>query len=197
LAFGMEAGTDLMPTKMMKMSLTKQLTHFEYQQRMHPRLSEVQDPSIEGRDPQVTTVREGEKFIVGGNITFEPGSADLNDEAKDRLVGVSDIIKGYRNKIELRGHAGSAELHGSGPYNDLWLLSHARAHAAMDFLVREQGIAADRFRLIATAGKEPLRQRVVTAQGQTPNRRVEVVVTEALVEQFQEPQPGAGEQDIR
>jgi chemotaxis protein MotB len=196
-AFGMQAGTGLMPTRMMKMSLTQQLTMFEHKQRRHPKLAKVDDPAVEGRQPQVTTVREGDKFIVGGNVTFEPGSADLSEDAKAKLTGVADVIRGYRNKIELRGHAGSAELTGNTRYKNLWALSHDRAYAVMEYLTRREAVSADRFRLIANAQKEPVRQRVVTALGQQPNRRVEVIVTGATVEQFTDPQPGIDDEDLR
>jgi chemotaxis protein MotB len=187
-AFGMQAGAGRMPTKFIKMSLTKQLTRFEFQQRRHKKIAEVDDPSIEGRQLQVTSIREGKKFVVGGRITFEPGSADLSEEGKEKLIAIVDKIKGHKNKIELRGHAGSVELAGSSQFNDLWTLSFERSKAVMEYLTKQQGISADRIRLISNDRHEPLRQRVITPQGQKINRRVEVVVAEELVEQFAQPQ---------
>jgi len=187
-AFGMQAGADRMPTKNLKMSLTKQLTLFEFKQRRHEKIAEVDDPAIAGRQPQVTTLREGKKFAVGGFIEFEPGSADLSEEAKGKLITVVSTIKGHKNKIELRGHAGSVELAGASKFNDLWTLSFARSKAVMEYLTKQQAISADRIRLVANDRHEPLRQRVITARGQARNRRVEVIVAEELVEQFAQPQ---------
>lgn len=188
-AFGMQAGADKTPNNNFKISLASQLEVFESKQRRHKKIAEVDDPSIEGRQPQVTTLREGKKFAVGGFIEFEPGSADLSGEGREKLITVVSTIRGHKNKIELRGHAGSIELAGASEFNDLWELSFARSKAVMEYLTRQQGISADRIRLVANDRYEPLRQRVITAEGQAPNRRVEVIVAEELVAQYAEPQP--------
>ena len=128
-------------------------------------------------------------FTQGGRITFEPGSAQLSDLAKQQLTTLAGLIRGYKNKIELRGHTAKMEpLEGTG-YQDLWVLSFFRAKAVMNFFTSSEiGIEPDRIRLIANADREPLAKRVYTPAAQEPNRRVEVLVMEALVEDFTRPE---------
>ena len=176
-----------------KLTLMKRLDALEVQQQKQRQISNSQDPGIEGREPAVTKVREGLKFVVGGRITFEPGSADLSDENRRQLSLVAQYMRGLNNKLEIRGHAASMELTEGTPYRDLWEMSYARAKAVMEYLTsKEVGIRADRVRLIAVADREPLVKRVYTAQRQEPNRRVEILVSESLVEDFTQLETSAG-----
>ena len=59
----------------------------------------------------------------------------------------------------------------------------------MDFLTSDEaGIRPERIRLIANADREPLAKRVYTTAELEPNRRVEILVMEALVEDFTRPE---------
>ncbi|MEX2672958.1 MAG: flagellar motor protein MotB [Phycisphaeraceae bacterium] len=192
-AFGMQGGGGRLPTDQdPELSLIKLLEQLQLQQQREPEKSHVDDPGIDGRDTTVTQVREGMRFLVGGHITFEPGSADLTDGARRQLRQVADMTRGYENIIELRGHAAASEREIVGrpgdTFSDLWLLSHVRAHAVMRYLTSDEvGIRRDRIRLIANADREPLVQRRYAGHQTQPNRRVEVLVTEALVVEFTEP----------
>ena len=189
-AFGMKGGGGKVASPDdPKLSLMKRLE--ELQLRMTPKKqpSNTDDPGMEGKEPQVTRVREGMLFTQGGRVTFEPGSADLSDRAKRNIKTVADLVRGYNNKIEIRGHAAAMELHAVSDFPDLWTLSYARAKAVMDFLTTaEVGIRADRIRLIANADAEPMVQRVYTSAQQQPNRRAEILVMEALIKDFTQPQ---------
>ncbi len=191
-AFGMKGGGGKVPSKEDPMlSLMKRLE--ELQLRVSPQKdpSNTDDPGMEGKDPQVTRVREGMLFTQGGRVTFEPGSADLSNRAKRNIRVVADLIRGYNNKIEVRGHAGSMEQGVESDYPDLWSLSYARAAVVMGYMTsQEVGIRPHRIRLVANADAEPMVKRVYTASGQQPNRRAEIVVMEALVEDFVKPQTG-------
>ncbi|MEX0744218.1 MAG: flagellar motor protein MotB [Phycisphaeraceae bacterium] len=189
-AFGMQGGGGKLPTdEDPELTLMKILEQVQLQQQREPERSNSDDPGMDGRETTVTQVREGMRFIVGGHITFEPGSADLNEENRRRLRQVADQIRGYTNIVELRGHADAGELYaGSARYPDLWALSYARAHAVMTYLSSDEvGIRRNRLRLIANADREPLVQRQYRAHEVQSNRRAEVLVTEALVSEFTEP----------
>jgi chemotaxis protein MotB len=191
-AFGRYGGGGSMPTDDdPTLSLIKRLEEMAFQQRKVNNRSNAEDPGMEGVYQQVTRVREGSKFVVGGFITFEPGSADLNDKARRELMKIAQLVRGTTNKLELYGHAAAGEMEAGigSPYPDLWTLSYARTKSVMAFLTsQEVGIKADRLRLIAVADYEPLARRVYTDQTKTPNRRVEVVVSESLVDEFNQPQ---------
>ncbi|MFA9478657.1 flagellar motor protein MotB [Phycisphaerales bacterium AB-hyl4] len=192
-AFGMHGGGGKLPTdEDPELSLIQILEQVQLQQQREPERSNVDDPGIDGRDTQVTQVREGLRFLVGGHVTFEPGSADLTDMARRQLRQVADLTRGYENIIELRGHAAASERELVGrpgdTFGDLWLLSYARAHAVMQYLTSDEvGIRWDRIRLIGNADREPLVQRRYAGHQTQPNRRVEVLVTESLVAEFTEP----------
>ncbi|MFG0249586.1 MAG: flagellar motor protein MotB [Phycisphaeraceae bacterium JB051] len=185
-AFGMKGGGGAMPTQdNPEMSLIPRLDEVQLQRKKEKEHSNADDPGIEGREREVTKVREGQKFAVGGRITFEPGSSDLTPLAKRGLKVVAKEIKGNNTKIELTGHAARREISVNSPYADLWALSFARAKAVMDFLTSEEvGIRPERIRLVANAENEPVKQKVYGWAQLQPNRRVEIYVIEALVSDF-------------
>ncbi len=189
--FGMTGGAGKMPVvDDPDMSLIERLKVISLRQQQHRQHASTDDPGIEGRHTTVTRIRESMMFAVGGRITFEPGSADLSDRARRQLrQEVAELIRGYNNKIELRGHAASDELEPDRPYEDLWSLSYARARAVMEYLISDEiGIRSNRIRLVANADREPLAKKVWTVQGTEPNRRVEILVSQALVEDFTRPE---------
>ncbi|HAI12120.1 MAG TPA: hypothetical protein DCM28_10480 [Phycisphaerales bacterium] len=185
-AFGMKGGGGAMPTQENpEMSLISRLDEVQLQRKKEKEHSNADDPGIEGREREVTKVREGQKFAVGGRITFEPGSSELTPLAKRGLAVVAKEIRGNNTKIELTGHAAAREIAVDSPYKDLWSLSFARAKAVMDFLTGEEiGIRPERIRLVANADYEPVKKKVFGWAQLEPNRRVEIYVIEALVSDF-------------
>ena len=188
--FGAARGGGMVPTDMSPaMSLKQRLEKIQLQSRRGKDVSLADDPGTEGREDAVVIVRPGIRFIRGSRITFEPGSADLNDEGRRRLDQVAQLLRGQNNKIILAGHAASAEVDLGSGNTDLWRLSYARAQAVMAYLTSEEiAIRPERFRLEANADREPLKHKEITAQGRRPNRRVEVFESESLVEDFTRPE---------
>jgi len=190
-AFGLKGGGGKMPTpEDPRLSIIERLDAIRLNNNTITARANTDDPGIEGREATVTRVREGLLYTVGGPVTFEPGSAELSDRTRAQPQQIVEQVRGHNNLIELRGHAAALELEGAdSAYGDLWSLSHARAKAAMDFLTSEEvGLRPERFRLIANADREPLEQRAYSAAQDKPNRRVELIESEALVEDFTKPQ---------
>jgi len=189
---GARSAGGMVPTDMdPAMSLKQRLEKIQLQTKRGKDPSHADDPGTEGRYEAVIIVRPGIRFIRGSRITFEPGSADLNDEGRRRLDQVAQQLRGQNNKIIVAGHAASAEVDLGSDKSDLWLwrLSYARAQAVMAYLTSEEtGIRPERFRLEANAAREPLKNRVYTPLGRTPNRRVEVFESELLVDDFTRPE---------
>ena len=197
VAFGMKGGGGKMPTKDdPQLTLQQRIEQLMLQQQREENRSNTDDPGIDGKQPQVTQIREGIKYAIGGRITFEPGAADLSSQVKRRLRNVVEThkLKDTNWIIELRGHAASGELSGGdAAYPELWSLGFARARAVMEFLTSEQvGLRSERFRLTSNGDREPVAQRVYTEHRKEPNRRVEVIVSETLVRQLTEPEGGGG-----
>jgi chemotaxis protein MotB len=192
-SFGMMGGGGKIPiTDDPALSLIERLEAIALKQEKQPNRSNTKDPGQQGREPQVTKVREGMMISTGGRITFEPGSADLTEESKQSLDQLAEVFKGWENIVELRGHAASLEMPegGNGQFDDLWILSHARAKAVFDYLTVDLGIDSTRFRLTANADREPLDARAADSEDAEKNRRVEVLVSESLKEDFTKPETG-------
>ncbi|MFP4144534.1 MAG: flagellar motor protein MotB [Phycisphaeraceae bacterium] len=189
-AFGLMGGGGKLATDQdPEMSFMQRIEHMAMMQQREDNTASTVDPGMEGRESKVTRVREGMRFAVGGRVIFDSGSADLTEEARSQLRGIADELRGFRTVIELRGHAATLERPRDETDPDPWGLSYARAKAVMDYLTgNELGIDRRRVRLIATADHEPLDPRAYVPSEQASNRRVEVVVIEALVQQFNEPE---------
>jgi flagellar motor protein MotB len=192
-AFGPMGGGGKVPiTDDPTMSLIKRLDAMRLRQERIPNRSNTKDPGQQGREPKVTKVREGLVIGAGGRVTFEPGSAilsDLSAEAVRELV-VSAQLEGTNNILEIRGHASAMELppQGNEEFRDVWDLSHARAKAVFRLLTEELKFPPDRFRITANGAREPLDNRAYSTGDDRLNRRVEVLVSETLVEEMQVPE---------
>src|SRR5690606_30510020 len=123
-------------------------------------------------------------FTIGGHLTFAPGSAVLREEAKEELLRVSKLLKGRRNKIAVRGHTSSKVLPSASPYKDLLDLSYYRAKVIAEFLATEGQLDRSVLVIEARGDTEPLVHRQYNPGAQTLNRRVEIIMTEVMVEDF-------------
>lgn len=187
-AFGMHGGGGRLPTDDdPALSLLQILETTRLRQEKILAQSRAEDPGVDGRTRDVKTVREGDMYVIGGRISFEPGSADLKPEAQRQLLAnIVPELRGIRNLVKVKGHAASREVApGGAPVEDLVGLSYRRAKAVGDFLTTEAvGIEPERIRLVAVGPAEPLNNRSFTTADQEPNRRVEVMLSESLVKDF-------------
>ncbi len=174
-----------------EMSLQKVLEELEVRSQVHQKVSNSDDPGIEGRRPQVTRVRKGWIIDVGGKITFEPLSDELTEDSRQKLLKVAEIIRDLNNKVEIRGHTSNLEDTRGSPYDDSRELSYARAAKVEDFLISKKGgnLRSERMTLVAVADREPLVKRAYDAERHRNNRRVEIVLLEAVVDDMNQPEP--------
>ena len=161
-------------------------------------VSTADDPGVTGKQTTVQTIREGMQFRIGGWLTFDPGSAELKEEAKVELVKLADLMRGKNNKVEIRGHTSNNDLPPDSPFvhadaeQALWDLSYARATAVRQFLTAPPlSIDPARVRVTACANTEPLRTRVYDGNQVAVNRRIEIIVIEALLQDYQAEAPQA------
>jgi len=166
-------------------SVIEQMLEVALYREKIPARSNADDPGVEGREITVKRIREGLQFTVGGLITFESNSADLKPQAKEALDRVVNVVRGQNNKIEIRGHADGSDVPAGGSPELLWDLSYRRARAVMNYLTDpRRGIDPRRIRVTGCGDKEPLVSRAYDATQSAVNRRVEIIVTEALMQQF-------------
>ena len=149
-----------------------------------PPAPEKKDPAPRAEEPSNTRPRppSGRKFNPTNTATmifFADDSAELDQEARERLKRLIPWIAGKSHKIEIRGHCSRRPLPPDSPYADPWQLCYARCQATIKFL-QEQGIAPERVRLSQAAGYEPYSGRT-EAEWQARNARVEVALLSELV----------------
>ena len=145
------------------------------------RVSENVEESIDGDQIRVTKIREGIVFTLGGPATFDPMSAQVKPGMEQEIVRLANLLRGRQNKIEIIGHAAAKYIPPDAPWSDLDELSYARAVAVKAILLAE-GLDDVVFRLQAVGTREPIRPRAIEPEDAAANRRVEIILTEVLVD---------------
>jgi chemotaxis protein MotB len=145
------------------------------------KVSASPERGLDGPEMRVTKIREGIMFTIGGPATFEPFSAELNDAMKQQLEKLAVLLGGRRNKVEVIGHAAAKYLPENQPWRNLDELSYRRAENVKNHLV-ELGLDDEVFRLQAAGTREPVRPRAIEPADAAENRRVDIILTEMLVD---------------
>jgi chemotaxis protein MotB len=146
--------------------------------------AQTEDPGTEGENYRVKRIREGLEVRLGGPVGFEKFSARMLPAMDPALRVIAEQVRGHRNKIEIRGHATVEPLPLDSPFRDTRDLSYARARAVYDRLI-ELGIEPRALRVTAAGDTEPILTRAYTEERLATNRRVEVVVTQSLIDDFE------------
>ena len=192
-AFGYESSLDTAPGDMDPVNALMQ----ELQSIILPPQQSMQgdtdEEGIDGRVQKVTDVRDGIEIVVGGRIAFDRFSAVLKPRAEERIARVAEKIGGKNTKIIVRGHATREPLPEDSLYDNPLRLSYARAEAVADTLVRH-GVRAARIRIEANGDREPINSQAYTEERRAVSRRVEIIVTEALLQEYAG-KPMTGEQE--
>ncbi len=195
-AFGYSGGVGVLPSDDPPLrSMIEMLEEVAKQKSQEARLSEAPVESTKGKQTKVKRVHEGLKFTIGGGLSFEPESAVLLEGAKEELRKVARLLRGRKNKIAVRGHAASKVLSAGSPHADLVDLGYARAKAVYDFLVHEGELDPYVLVVESRGDSEPLVPRVTSAADQATNRRVEIIMTESMVDDFH-PDPNFSSEDL-
>lgn len=123
-------------------------------------------------------------------VSFADGGTKLGEEAQAALKGAIEAAETLGGAITLRGHSDSK---GNDEANKR--MSMRRAEAVRDYLA-EQGVAADRMKLVAVGEGRPIAPNATPEgadfeEGQRRNRRVEILIEPAAVEAADAPEvPG-------
>lgn len=106
---------------------------------------------------RITKVRPGEDVVLGTNVFFEEGAAELSEPFRQQLSALAEQIGGKAQRIEVRGHTSGRSLPDGAPFRDQWDLAYARSRKVMEYLVL-QGIPSRRIRLSVAGSNEPAHQ---------------------------------------
>jgi chemotaxis protein MotB len=132
------------------------------------------------RKPSLIAIHDGDRQMEGVVITFSADSAELDEQAKEKLKQLVPSLLGRRYKIEIRGHAMRRPLPPDSPYADPWQLSYARCVATMKYL-EQQGVDPELIRLSQGGVYEPFTLGL-EPEKQALNARVEVYVLSELAD---------------
>jgi len=182
-AFGYAGGIGVMPTKDPPLrSMIETLENMARKRMAENAVSQSSDEGPQGKQMKVARVQDGLMFTLGGSLSFAPGSAVLLPAAHGPLLDVARLLKGRKNKVEIRGHTAGETIPPGSPFSDLWDLSFARAKAVKDYLVLQGGLRDQVMVVEARADTEPVAPRTYSPEAQAENRRVEIIMTEATVD---------------
>jgi chemotaxis protein MotB len=129
------------------------------------------------------------RLLLGDDVLFESGRAQLRPEARPVLREVAKRLAAMPFTIVVEGHTDNVPLKRSSPFRDNWELSLARAMSVLDVLKSDGGLAPERLASAAYGAYHP-RAGNETLGGRRRNRRVEI----ALMRDFPTggPVPAAG-----
>ncbi len=189
-AFGIHGGGGKVPTPDdPELSFIERIEAMEQVSRKQPQKSDADDPGMRGKDPQVTTVRQDLTQTTGGRLTFEPGSTELTDVHRDKLIQLAEKIRGFNTKIHINGHADTGENFDQQRFADIQDLSYRRARVAGDFLTSDQcKIKPQRIKLVANGDSEKVKWAIYRSNQLSSNRRVEILMSDLLIDETTKPE---------
>lgn len=184
IAFGYPGGIGRVPTtEPPEVALVRNLMFVQIPKEVKHE-GEVQDPGIDGRHETVTELEDSWKITYGGAPRFErfndtmlPGQAEVLDAFAEQMLGRTNVI-------EVVGHTTLEELPEASPFKDKDALALARARVVRTLLV-DRGIDPRRIRIVSVADHEPLYRQAYDEERLSLNRRVEIVVREGLINQYE------------
>ena len=151
---------------------TKAFTKFD-----SPIEADQRTPVVETRMVREQAVIENEGYVL--NLTFGVLSAELsaNDQLElDKLIGTWNGVSEIN--IAAIGHSDSQNISPANQhlYADNYVLSHARAMAAANYLARALSVSNERITVQGRGPDDPVESNA-TAAGRQANRRVELILS--------------------
>ena len=114
-------------------------------------------------------------------VLFDSGAANIKQDAKEILVGISEVLNEFQehiSRVRIDGHADIIPVNPrKHPTN--WELSAERAVNVVRFLCEEQGFEASKLSAAAYGEFHPI-DYSNTAEGLSRNRRVEIFIVREI-----------------
>jgi chemotaxis protein MotB len=141
---------------------------------------QVQDAMQALIDAKLVTVRRESMWLeieINTDILFPSGAGDFSPQAAPVLDKLADVLKPFPNPIRVEGHTDNRPIKtASFPSN--WELSAARAASVVHEFTKA-GIDPLRLEIVGFGEFHP-RQSNDTAEGRNANRRVAILILEAV-----------------
>lgn len=141
---------------------------------------QVQDAMQALIDAKLVTVRRENMWLeieINTDILFPSGSGAFSPAAEPVLDKLAEVLQPFPNPIRVEGHTDDRPIH-TGAFPSNWELSAARA-ASVVHQFTKQGIDPLRLEIVGFGEFRP-RQANDTSEGRNANRRVAVLVLEAV-----------------
>jgi chemotaxis protein MotB len=141
---------------------------------------EVQDAMRALIDAKLITVKRESMWLeieINTDILFPSGSGGFSSSAEPVLDKLAEVLKPFPNPIRVEGHTDDRPIH-TGAFPSNWELSAARA-ASVVHQFTKQGVDPLRLEIVGFGEFHP-RQPNSSAEGRNANRRVAVLVLEAV-----------------
>ena len=141
---------------------------------------EVQDAMRALIDAKLITVKRESMWLeieINTDILFPSGSGAFSSSAEPVLNKLAEVLKPFPNPIRVEGHTDDRPIH-TAAFPSNWELSAARA-ASVVHQFTKQGIDPLRLEIVGFGEFHP-RQANTSAEGRNANRRVAVLVLEAV-----------------
>ncbi len=146
-------------------------------------LGHSDEPGVDGKFYRVKNVRDGLEMTIGGPIAFGRFSEKIEPTTDELLQQLAQELRGKTNKLEIRGHATREPLPPGSGFKDPLDLAYARARSVRDRLVG-LGIDPRAIRVSSAGSFEPILRQTYDDDRRAANRRVEIVLTQALISDY-------------
>ena len=147
------------------------------------RKGDSKEEGIYGDQFRVRRIRDGMEITMGGPVFFEPFSAQVNPAALTAVQEIGKMLKGHRNMIEVRGHAGDEPRPADWTFKDAIELSHQRALNVADELIK-LGTNPKVIRIVDAGPNEPMTRGPDQTAKIGENRRVEILIRESIIDDY-------------
>jgi chemotaxis protein MotB len=141
----------------------------------------VQDAMQALIDAKLVTVKRESMWLeieINTDILFPSGAGEFSPVAEPVLDKLAEVLKPFPNPIRVEGHTDDRPIH-TAAFPSNWELSAARA-ASVVHQFTKQGIDPLRLEIVGFGEFHP-RQPNDSSEGRNANRRVAVLVLEAVV----------------
>lgn len=116
---------------------------------------------------------------LNGAILFDPGDADIRDDAKIFMQKIAGILGRYKDCIiEIEGHTDNVPIHNS-KYDSNLYLSTARASKVYEFVLSEANLNKENLKVAGYGDTHPVASND-TEEGRAKNRRVSIKIYNPL-----------------
>lgn len=139
------------------------------------------------KTPEDISVRREARGVVvsiGDNLLFDVGQALLKDSAAPALSAIASVIARVPNQVAVEGHTDNVPVVSAKAarqkYATNWELSTARATSVLQYLLGNYSLPAERFSASGYAEFRPMASNA-TPQGRMRNRRVDIVLLSAAM----------------